>query len=229
MSTPNELSFLPEDYLLKKARRRANILCGALSVVVMGTIGSAFAISERSMRGLDAELAQVEERYNQVSEQIKNVQAMHAKQRQIVQHAELATSLVEKVPRSRVLATVTNSLPAGVSLLDFAMESKVVQAAAPSGATAFDARVAAAAAAKKAATPEAPKYDVFIKLSGVADNDGQVGEYISKLQASPLLKDVNLVISDNFAKDKSSLRRFQLEMLINPAADVNVIDKSDEK
>jgi Tfp pilus assembly protein PilN len=199
-------------------------------VVVMGTIGTAFAISERSMRGLDEQVAQVEERYNQVSEQIKQVQAMHAKQRQIVQHAELATSLVEKVPRSRVLATVTNSLPAGVSLLDFAMEAKVQVAASAPAATAFDARVAAAAAAKKAAAaPATPKYDVFIKLSGVADNDGQVGEYISKLQASPLLKDVNLVISDNFAKDKSSLRRFQLEMMINPTADVNVLDKTDEK
>jgi Tfp pilus assembly protein PilN len=227
MSSPNELSFLPEDYLQKKMRRRANLLCGALSVVVMGTIGVAYVISERSMRGLDAELAQVEEDYSRAAERIKQVQQMHAKQRQIVQHAELATSLVEKVPRSVLLATLTNSLPGGVSLLDLSLETRVAAAPAPAAGTAFDARVAAAQ--KKATTPEAPKFDVIVKLTGVADNDGQVGEYISKLQASPLLKDVNLVISDTLAKDKSTLRRFQLEMMINPAADVNAMASADQK
>lgn len=227
MSQPNELSFLPEDYLLKKARRRANLLCGALGVVVMGTIGTAFAISERSMQGLDAELAQVEDRYNRAQEQIHAVQQMHAKQRQIVQHAELATSLVEKVPRSILLAALTNALPGGVSLLDLSLESRVVQAPATPAGTAFDARVAAAQ--KKAAANEPPKMEVYVKLSGVADNDGQVGEYIAKLQASPLLKDVNLLISDTFTRDKSSLRRFQLEMMINPTADVNAMASVDGK
>src|SRR4051812_32665431 len=130
MSSPNELSFLPEDYLQKKMRRRANILCGVLSVVVMGTIGAAYVISERSMRGLDSELAQVEEQYSQAAERIKRVQQMHAPQRQIVQHAELATSLVEKVPGSVLLATLTNSLPAGVSLLELSLESRLVTAPA---------------------------------------------------------------------------------------------------
>src|SRR5690348_12532484 len=105
MASPNELSFLPEDYLERKARRRANILCGALSVVVMGTIGTAFYLSERSMRGLDEELAKVDRRYGEAATDIEAVKRMHAKQRQIVQHAELASALMEKVPRSNLLAT----------------------------------------------------------------------------------------------------------------------------
>ena len=62
-TSPNELSFLPEDYLERKARRRANFLCGALSVIVMGTIGSAFAVCERSMRSLDTASAEVDNQY----------------------------------------------------------------------------------------------------------------------------------------------------------------------
>ena len=38
MAAPNELSFLPDDYLERKARRRANALCAGLSVIVMGAI-----------------------------------------------------------------------------------------------------------------------------------------------------------------------------------------------
>lgn len=222
MSSPNELSFLPEDYLAKKARRRANILCGALSVVVMGTIGTAFALSEKSMQGLDAELAEVDARYAEAAGQIEAVKKMHAKQRQIVQQAELAAALVERVPRSNVLATFTNSLPPGVSLLDLALESKVrPPPTPPGGATAFEARLAANnAAQKKPGPPEPTKYDVTLKVTGVADNDVQVGEFIARLNRSPLLKDVNLVVSDALGKERSTQRRFQLEMQVNPAADV---------
>ena len=222
MTSPNQLNFLPEDYLERKARRRANILCGALSVVVLGTIGSAFYLSERSMHGLDQELAEVDQQYTDAATRIADVKRMHAKQRQIVQHAELAAALVEKVPRSNLLATFTNSLPPGVSLLDLTMESKPKVVTASTGAaTVFEARKAAIENGKKpAAAPEPPKYDVFIRLTGVADNDVQVGEFISKLNKSPLLRDVNLVISDTFLKDKTTLRRFQLEMMVNPDAEV---------
>src|SRR5438067_5432608 len=149
---PNQLSFLPEDYLERKARRRANILCGALSVVVLGAIGSAFYISERSMKGVDARYAAVEAEYGRAAQQIEQVQKMHAKQRQIVQHAELAAALVEKVPRSNILAEFTNSLPPGTSLLELLMESKPRQAPPPpQGATAFDQKKAAMEAKAKAA------------------------------------------------------------------------------
>ncbi len=225
MSSPNELSFLPEDYLERKARKRANILCGALSVVVMGTIGVTFALSERSMRGLDSELASVESRYAQAAGQIEAVKQMHNKQRQIVQHAELAAALVERVPRSNVLAEFTNSLPAGVSLLDLAMEAKPKVTASAAPGTAFD-KKASAKTGSAASAPEPPRYDVYLRLTGVADNDIQVAQFITKLNRSPLLKDVNLVITDTFAKDNSSLRRFQLEMMINPAAEVHDSDQT---
>jgi Tfp pilus assembly protein PilN len=223
MNSPNELSFLPEDYLERKARKRANILCGALSVLVMGTIGTAFALSERSMRGLDAEVAAVKARYAQEAGQIEAVKRMHSKQRQIVQHAELAAALVEKVPRSNMLAEFTNALPPGSSLLEVTLESraKTPQAAA-APATAFDARVAAATAAQqKKAAPEAPKYDVFVKLTGVAETDVQVATFISKLNASTLLRDVNLIETNTFGKDKETRRRFMLELMINPLAEVH--------
>lgn len=223
MNSPNELSFLPEDYLERKARKRANILCGALSVLVMGTIGTAFALSERSMRGLDAEVAAVKARYAQEAGQIEAVKRMHSKQRQIVQHAELAAALVEKVPRSNMLAEFTNALPPGSSLLEVTLESRArtsQPAAAP--ATAFDARVAAATAAQqRKAAPEAPRYDVFVKLTGVAETDVQVATFISKLNASTLLRDVNLIETNTFGKDKETRRRFMLELMINPLAEVH--------
>jgi Tfp pilus assembly protein PilN len=206
-NSPNELSFLPEDYLERKARRRANFLCGALSIVVMGTIGTAFAVCERSIRGLDVAASEVDRQYEQAAVQIAQVEKLHAAQRQLVQHAELAATLVERVPRTNLLAELTNALPPGTSLLDFYMESNA-RAIAPSqgGET------------KK--TDERPVFDVKMRLSGIADNDIQVAQFINKLNHSKLLKDVNLMITDSFVQDKATLRRFEIEMMLNPDAEI---------
>ena len=206
-NSPNELSFLPEDYLERKARRRANFICGALSVIVMGTIGSAFAVCERSMRGLDTAAADVCRQYDDAAVRIAQVQKLHAAQKQLVQHAELAATLVERVPRTNLLAELTNALPTGTSLLDFYMESNPRQAAPP-----------VAGEAKKA--EERPVFDVKMRLSGIADNDIQVAQFINKLNHSKLLKDVNLVITDTFVQDKLTLRRFQIDMMLNPDAEI---------
>ena len=207
MSSPNELSFLPEDYLERKARRRANFLCGALSVIVMGTIGTAFAVCERSMRSLDVAAAEVDRQYDQAAVRIAQVEKLHAAQKQLVQHAELAATLVERVPRTNLLAELTNALPTGTSLLEFYMESNARPAPQPQNGE-----------AKKA--DDRPVFDVKMRLTGIADNDVQVAQFINKLNHSKLLKDVNLVITDSFVQDKAMLRRFQIEMMLNPDAEI---------
>lgn len=206
-NSPNELSFLPEDYLERKGRRRANFLCGALSVVVMGTIGSAFAVCERSMRSLDAAAAEVNRQSDEAAVRIVQMDKLHAAQKQLVQHAELAATLVERVPRTNLLAELTNSLPSGTSLLEFYMESNVRPAAAPQNGE-----------ARK--TDDRPVIDVKMRLAGIADNDVQVAQFLNRLNHSKLFKDVNLVITDSFVQDKVTLRRFQIEMMLNPDAEV---------
>jgi len=205
MTSPNELSFLPDDYFEGKARRRANFLCGALSVIVMGTIGSAFAFCERSMRGLDVDAADVDRQYDEAAVRIARVEKLHLAQKQLVQHAELAATLVERVPRTNILAELTNALPTGTSLLDFYMESDPHQSVATIGSE---------------ANKGAPVFDVKMRLTGVADNDIQVAQFINKLNHSKLLKDVNLMITDTFVQDKLTLRKFQIEMMLNPDAEI---------
>jgi len=206
-NSPNELSFLPEDYLERKARRRANFLCGALSVIVMGTIGSAFAVCERSMRGLDAAAVAVNRQSDDAAVRIAEMDKLHAAQKQLVQHAELAATLVERVPRTNLLAELTNCLPNGTSLLEFSMESSARPAAA-----------AANGEAKKG--DDRPVFDVKMRLSGIADNDVEVAQFLNRLNHTKLFKDVNLVITDSFVQDKVTLRRFQIDMMLNPDAEI---------
>ena len=117
MSSPNQLSFLPDDYLERKARHRANILCGVLAVIVLGIIVSAFWYQEKITRAVERRYNDVESKYAEAAKRIEKVNQMRNQQQQVVRRAELAASLVEKVPRSNILAEYANSLPAGLSLL----------------------------------------------------------------------------------------------------------------
>src|SRR4051812_7058293 len=144
MAAPNELSFLPDDYLARKATRRANALCAGLSVIVMGGIASTFWITERSMHDVESRAAAVDKQFTDAARSIEQVNQMKAQQRKIVLQAELAASLVEKVPRSNLLAEFTNALAPGMSLLDFSLDSRTKSI--PSAA-AVSKRAAAAAAA----------------------------------------------------------------------------------
>src|SRR5688572_15974233 len=141
-AAPNELSFLPDDYLERKARRRTNAICAVLFCVVISAIGGAFTVTERSMREIEDQYSAVQQSYTDAAKRIEQVQQMQEKQRTMAQQAELTAGLLEKVPRSFVLAELTNGMPTGVSLLDLRLESMVVVNTAPKPKSAFEIRQA---------------------------------------------------------------------------------------
>src|SRR5215469_12079106 len=127
MSAPNELSFLPEDYLEQKYTRRANVVCILLFLLTGGGIATGWNWMRGNNGRIETTFAEVDTKYTDAARKIEQVKKMHEKQREVVRHAELAASLVEKVPRSNILAEITNTLPVGVSLLDVIMHSTLKQ------------------------------------------------------------------------------------------------------
>src|SRR5437773_2504607 len=127
MGSPNQLSFLPDDYLERKAQRRTNAICAVIFCVVIGGVAATFTLSEKATKTIDSEYASVDAQYVNEAKRIEQVRQMHEKQQRMAHQAELTASLLERVPRSFILAELTNSLPGGVSLLDFQMESRLRQ------------------------------------------------------------------------------------------------------
>jgi len=220
MKSPSELSFLPDDYLERKAQRRTNTIFAVLFLTEMVAIGGAFSFTERSMVSVEKQHATLDADYTEAAKRIEQVTQMQNKQRQMAQQAELSAALLEKVPRSFLLAEITNALPSGVSLTDFILESRVRASTAPVGQTAFERRQAADA--KKAEAPQPKVIDVTIRLTGLAENDVQVAQFITKLNRSKMLKDVNLGYTDTAKgeKDAKDLRKFQIELTLDNNADV---------
>lgn len=224
MSSPNQLSFLPDDYLERRARRRTNVICSFLFVCGVAGIGSAFTLSERADARAQDKHAAVSGDYVEEAKRIERARQIQDKQRQIAHQAELTASLLEKVPRSYLLAEITNSMPSGVSLLDLNLESKVKTApVAERAKTAMEKKKEKKQSEEqKNAPPPPPKpkvYEVALRLTGIAATDVQVAQFISKLNQCKFLKDVNLVISDEFALEDETLRKFQIDMLLDGAAE----------
>jgi Tfp pilus assembly protein PilN len=230
MNAPNELSFLPDDYLAKKANRRTNVICGILFGLVMVGIGGTFSLMEREVRKAEVENIAVNQKFSEAARPIAQFQQLQEKERTMSHQAELAASLLEKVPRSVILADVTNSLPTGVSLTDFTLESK--KRAAPTPVAVQPGGLSPrplAGPGSAAATPAQQQsgalvYDTAMKVGGLAQTDVQVASFIAKLNGSRYFRDVNLIISETFQKNPNDpvLRQFKIEMILNPEADASV-------
>ena len=224
MSSPNQLSFLPDDYLETKRQRRTNVICAGLFLLIMTGIGGGFTVVEKSLRTAEKEHDVVIKEYADAATKIQQRQQMQEKHQRLSAQAELTASLVEKVPRSRLLAELTNAMPAGVSFKDVHLDSKSRASAPSAPKSQFEikkAQMEAASGGKPSGpVPQAKNYDVTVKVTGRADNDVQVAQFMAKLNQSELVKDVNLVVSDEEMVGEVRMRQFQIEMMINPSAEV---------
>ncbi len=230
MSAPNQLSFLPDDYLARKAIRRTNVIFAVLFLITVSGSAAAFTHAKNGVKDARALNDIARNDKAQAARPIEQFQKLQEKQRTMAMQAELTSSLIEKVPRSFLLAELTNSLPTGVSLVDLVLESKrksTLQPAAPK--TAFETKAAGSAGKPASATVQPVTFDVTMKVTGIASNDVQVAQFITKLNASQLLKDVNLVISDEFKNGDDLLRKFQIEMALNPSAEIDPMSGRQQK
>jgi Tfp pilus assembly protein PilN len=226
MASPNQLSFLPEDYMEKKLRRRTNAILGTLFLIVVSAIGGTLFWKEQMTRELMKQKSALDSKMGDAARPIEQFKAMQDKQRMLAHQAELTASLLERVPRSYLLAEITNGIPGGVSLLDFQMDSRIrVQPTAAAPKTAFEQRKAEVDTSKQAPAMAQPRiYDVGMKITGLATTDVQVAQFMNKLNRSPLFKDVNLLISDEYKQGQDVLRKFQIEMSLNPEAQISSSD-----
>jgi Tfp pilus assembly protein PilN len=223
MASPNQLSFLPDDYMEKKLRRRTNAILGTLFFVVVSAIGTTLFWKEQTTRQLEKEKSQLDGQLTEAAKPIEQFKQMQEKQQTLARQAEITASLLERVPRTYLLAEITNGIPGGVSLLDFNLDSKIRSAPVSSAPkTAFDQKRADVEASNNA--PQARVYDVTMRLTGVAATDVQVAQFISKLNKSTLFRDVNLLVSEEFKQNAETVRKFSVEMTLNPEAMVSIND-----
>ena len=214
------VDFLPEDYIEKKAQQRTNVICLVLFLLVTAGVGGGFAVTEQRQRKIDKRSADINREMLQVGESLKQLEVLETKRKEMMRKASISASLMEPVPRSLLLATITNNLPVGLSLLSYELKCKDASPKAENtrsrnkkGKRKITAKSQDKSQEK---TVEARKWETTIELSGLAMTDIQVAELIGQLNDSALINQVNLIFSEEKEVDEEMLRHFKLMVKLDP-------------
>jgi Tfp pilus assembly protein PilN len=221
------IDLLPEDYIQRKRAQRSNRLCLALFVVVMAGVLAAAFISQHCRKNTQGVLDRVDNDYQQATVLMSELTDLQQRKATMMDKARSTSKLLERVPRSYLLAMITNSLPQNASLVNISLYPKRVVTAADASPT-KDAKFAA----KSAQAAADGKTIVEMEVAGLADTDVAVARFIANLARNPLADSVDLAYSQEKSIDLKDpagqtlatglVREFQVRIALKN--DVDVID-----
>jgi len=211
------VNLLPDDYIERRRQHRANVMCLCLfAVVLIGVIG-AWLVSEQSRRRTLEVRDRVDASYADAVRLIDQMKELQSQRAKMLAKAEVASSLVERVPRSYLLAQIANALPTGACLVEFSLVPKEVRVAATPAEPRASAKFSRAA---KGADPGERRLVGLIEIVGRAATDVQVAQFMANLLRQPLLDSVELGYSEEKIIDRTPLREFKITMILKPNVDV---------
>ncbi len=215
MSTIN---LLPENHLQRRCQHRANVICMVLFVVVIGGIFLAAAASKRNLARTLAVRARVNTSYTEAAKLISQMHELEAQKVKMLRKAELTASLVERVPRSTLLAVVTKALPKGTSLESLDLQTqRIIRRAEPTDTNKQTGSKLTTEPRK--APPTSAETTVCAKITGFAATDVQVARFIANLARNPLMASVDLVYSEQKKVKDVTVREFQIKTVLKHQVD----------
>ncbi len=204
----SNINFVPDDYVQDNESRRTNLMCVVLFVLVMGALGGVFTMILMRKRACAAEEALLNAEVAQKQEEIRKVEELQARRKEMMKTALTTAELLEPVPRSILLATLTNNLPAGTSLVDLNIIQKESKDGGRQGPGTSSAKTSGVGT-KAAVSPE-KRLETCIDIGGITWTDLQVAEYIERLEDCVLLNNIALVESKEYKIENEVLRQFKL-------------------
>jgi len=205
----SNINFVPDDYVQDNESRRTNLMCAILFVLVMSALGGVFTTILMRKKACAAEEALLNAEVAQKQEEIRKVEELQSKRKEMMKTALTTAELLEPVPRSILLATLTNNLPAGTSLVDLDIIQKepkdggsqsVSQSSGGTSGTGQDAVV----------SPE-KRLETCIDIGGITWTDLQVAAYIERLESCALLNNIALIESKECKVQEEVFRQFKLK------------------
>ena len=214
----NNESFLPEDYLQKKIARRTNAICITLFTLVMAGVIGAFLVTGRQRTEVRSLQEEVNASFQDAARRIEQLDQLQVDKKAMMQRRKVAAVLVERVPRSVILAELTNRMPATLSLLEFDLQTKVLRNA-PRPRTAIQREAQKNRKnRKKLAQPNQPDIkptELTLSLTGVAPTDLEVSQFLAMLNQHELFQNIFLRYSEDTLIQDRKMRKFEIEMTLN--------------
>ncbi len=232
-------SFLPDDYLQRRAERRTNTIALTLFSIVSAVVVGAFLVTNRQWHDVKRYQEAINVRYAQAAKDIEQLKALEEQKKALLQKAELTTALIERVPKSILLAEITNRMPLDVTLLELELKSTRINEAPKAedppakGAKTDKKKSKNPAKASRTAKGEqqdakavitAPKFKSKLAITGVTGSHNSVAKYVAALQECALITAVELKFSEKAVIEEREMNRFRIEAELKPDADSRRID-----
>lgn len=231
----NDPSFLPEDYVTAAAERRTNLLSLALFATVMVAVFAAFLVTNRQWTQVRTAQLRVNAAMEKATVDIRKMRELEKRRGEMVDKAELATTLIEPVPRSILLSIIAGAMPERLSLVELDLRSEEIKLPRPAPVAETAPKKPGPAAAKVAArgkagekSPDRPKPEptrwlIAIAIVGLAPDDLDVSRFLNALGAIPILKGVRLDATESKEIDGRAMRQFRISMRIEPDASLRTL------
>jgi Tfp pilus assembly protein PilN len=208
------INFVPDDYIQNNETRRTNLIYIVLLLAVMIALGGSFVTIKIRQKACLSKEQFVNDRMAQTKETMNQLEDLQVKRRAMMKTALTTAELIEPVPRSIVLASLTNNLPSGVSLSKLNMIQKEPKfTSQPAPTSKFQASQAEMKAVEKRISLE-KLLETHIDIEGMAPSDLQVAAYIKRLSNSNLMDNVALVESKELKVEESIFRQFKLKAIL---------------
>lgn len=208
------INFVPDDYVQSNVSRRTNLMYLVLFAVVMAGLGGSFATIKVRQRAISDKEKLISAKATQAEESIRQFEELQTRRKAMLKTALTIAELIEPVPRSVLLASLTNNLPAGVSLLKLNVvqkEPKITRSAAASSKYREAQNRKVATQLKES---QEKLLQTYMDIEGIAPSDLQVAAYIEQLSSSALLENVALVESKEHEIDDTTYRQFKLTAML---------------
>lgn len=214
-----QIDFLPATYHLQRQRehktlwRRVTVLL-FLTLAVLGTW------QQRTLRTkLESRRDELRARAEGLTQALPVEAKLDQQLRELETQAQFLTTLEFRVPATRLVAALTNSLPEFVSLSECQAEVSVIE-----GAVVATAPTVAPSAIKEKLPPfEADLVELknagartttMLTLTGFAPDDSAISRYLVQLKETGLFERVTLAFSGQYRIRDEALRTFQVRLQV---------------
>jgi Tfp pilus assembly protein PilN len=212
------INFVPDDYVQSNESRRANLMCLVLFSVVIAALGGSCVMIKIRQRACRAEEALVNAKMARMNEAIAQFEQLQTKRKEMMKTALTTAELIEPVPRSILLASLTNNLPTRTSLVKLDLVQKEppkTPRPKPSPQAKYQAAQGPSNAGPNAAQSPEKLLETHMEIEGVAPSDVQVADYMQLLERSLVLTNVALIESKETKVDGATFRRFKLKAMLS--------------
>lgn len=219
-------SFLPAEYVKNKSQTRANFVALLLFAIVMAGVIGVFVVNHQRWRDVSADAKIVAAQFTEEAAKIDQLKGLEEQRAELLDRAEVVTALIDRVPRSVLMAEIVRSMPSGMTLTVVELEGDRIKPPAPpkeaksKGKTRSIAKKGAEK--EEEAKPERvlpPRFKHTVTIEGLAEQNEGVADFLAGVKASPLFVDVELQLISSTIVDQVEWRKFRVTMGLSEKAD----------